>query len=70
MLVGRCAVLIRGPSGSGKSRLALNLLGAARAADAEARLDKLLAGLGITRAAIEPFRAAPELKDDLSIFPQ
>lgn len=30
VLVGACAVLIRGPSGSGKSRLALELIQAAR----------------------------------------
>ncbi|MFD2182296.1 HPr kinase/phosphorylase [Rhodoplanes azumiensis] len=38
VLVGRCAVLIRGPSGSGKSRLALRLIEAAVTAGGFARL--------------------------------
>ncbi|MFL9826832.1 HPr kinase/phosphorylase [Rhodoplanes sp. SY1] len=38
VLVGRCAVLIRGPSGSGKSRLALRLIEAAGTVGGFARL--------------------------------
>jgi hypothetical protein len=54
--------------------LALNLLDSACAASAPpaaaARLDRLLAGLGITRAAAEQLGVVSALKDDLSIFPQ
>ena len=54
--------------------LALNLVDMAQAADAppqaQARLDRLLAGLGTSRAAIDRLGAAPEIKRDLSIFPQ
>lgn len=51
--------------------LALNLIDMAQAAGAPpARLDRLLAGLGTSRAAIERLGPAPALKLDLSIFPQ
>jgi hypothetical protein len=52
--------------------LVLNLLDSVANAppEAAARLDRLLAGLGITCAAVEQLGAAPTIKDDLSIFPQ